>query len=426
MQFQSPVPPPPEVRPGHEVLNEAASFLGRFAAFPSDAARDAITLWSAHTHSVGSFSASPRLAVLSDQPASGKTRVLELAGLLAHDATLETDPTGPALTSLISQRQPTVLLDEVDQIWGRNGGESHRQLRSILNSGYRQGATVSRRSGGAYRQDTIYSAVAFAGLGILPDTLMSRSVIIRMSQRRPDQEVEHFYARIHNPIGLSIGQAVGSWVRSVALDLATAWPAVPDGVHDRAEEIWTALLAVADCAGGEWPARGRAACLELVLGNESEPVISPGQRILNDLRVIWGRDGNLPTGTIVRRLFALPAAPWPTLWNDANAPRELSALLSAYNIRPVRVRDGERVCQGYRRADMERVWPAVLALPPVPDDAEAEPVPVEIAFHNPHTPTPPDAPPQVTAPEPETVKVVQVAARKVAPRKRAAAAASAE
>lgn len=379
---------PPATRPGYEVLNEADAFLSRFAAFPSDASRHAVVLWSAHTHAVNAFPASGRLAVLSDQPASGKTRVLELAGLISHDATLETDPTGPALTALISQRQPTVLLDEVDQIWGRAGGESHRQLRSILNSGYRKGATVSRRAGGAYVQYEVYAAVAFAGLGILPDTLMSRSIVIRMAQRRPEQEIEHFSSRIHTAIGISIGEAVGSWARSVTLDLANAWPVVPDGVRDRQEEVWSPLLAIAEIAGGDWPERARAACSELVLGNESEPVLSPGQRILNDLKAVWGRDGNLPTATIVRRLFALPGTPWAGWWNEANAGRELSGLLAAYNIRPVRVRDGERVCQGYRRADLERVWPAVLALPPVPEDTE--PVPVQIitgtvAAQNPHT-----------------------------------------
>ena len=135
------------------VLDEVHGFLGRFACFPTEAARDAVTLWCAHTHAVSAFSASPRLSVLSDGPASGKTRVLELVAMLSANSSLEVDITGPALVAMMSQAQPTVILDETDTIFGVNGGNSHRSLRAVLNSGYKQGATVSRRSGGAFVRD---------------------------------------------------------------------------------------------------------------------------------------------------------------------------------------------------------------------------------------------------------------------------------
>jgi hypothetical protein len=350
------------------VLDEAHGFLGRFAAFPGAAAHDAVTLWCAHTHVVEAFSASPRLAVLSDSPASGKTRVLELCGLLSHDATMEVDPTGPALVSMISQRQPTVFLDETDTIFGTHGGASHSALRSILNSGYKQGATVSRRSGGTYVKAKIYAAVAFGGLGVLPATLASRSVVVRMEQRKPGQRIEPYYPRLHAPLGAALGESLGSWASSVALDLATAWPVLPDGVQDRAAEIWEPLLAVADAAGGSWSQRAREACTELALGAAAEPVMSPGQRILADLRAVWGSDGNLPTAILITRLFALEGAPWGSLWSPASAPRELSALLSPYGVRPVKVRLGDRTSQGYKRTDLEPAW-FVPGVPDVPDFA---------------------------------------------------------
>jgi Protein of unknown function (DUF3631) len=342
--------------PGHQVLDEARAFLGRFAILPSDAALDALTLWCAHTHAVQAFNASPRLAVLSEHPASGKTRVLELASLLSHDPTMEVDVTGPALVALISQRHPTVFLDETDQIFGANGGESHRSLRAILNSGYKQGATVSRRSGGAYVQQSIFGAVGFGGLGILPRTLMSRSIVIRMAQRRPEQRIEPYFPKLHEPTGAAIGAALGSWASSVSLELAVSWPSLPDGIQDRAAEIWEPILAVADAAGGEWPDRARAACTELALDVAAEPVQAPGQQLLSDLRAIWGESGNLPTSAIVTRLFALPGTPWASLWPPASAPRELAALLAPYGVQPVKVRLGEKTAQGYRRLDMERAW----------------------------------------------------------------------
>jgi hypothetical protein len=241
----------------------------------------------------------------------------------------------------------------------------------VLNSGYKQGATHSRRQGGAYVREPIFSAVAFGGLGILPGTLMSRSIVIRMAKRKPGQEIEPFYPRMHAPLGMAVGQALGEWVKSVALDLATAWPELPPGVMDRSAEIWEALLAVADAAGGSWPERARAACVELALGASAEPVESPGQRLLRDLQRVWGASGNVPTAQLVDRLYGLEGAPWAAMWPREVAPREMAALLGPLGVRPVKLRLGDRTAQGYRLADMARAWDALAGtdgdVPPVPD-----------------------------------------------------------
>lgn len=370
MQSQ-PTPPP---LPGHIVLDEAAAFLKRFVVFPSAAAADACALWAAHTHVVNAFSATPRLAFCSEEPGSGKTKAMELTGMLSHDATLETDPTAPALIAMLSQRQPTILIDEVDTIFGTHGGASHRSLRAILNSGYRAGASVTRRHGGGYQQDSVFGAVAFAGLGTLPAALLTRCIVVKMRPKRPEETAETFMHRVHAPIATAIGEALGSWARSVALDLAGSWPEPVPGVENRNGEVWEALLAVGDMAGGEWPQRARRACLEMVKGNESEPVKSPGQRLLDDLRSVWKvSDGNMSTAELIRRLYDVPGSPWRTLWPEAAAPREMSALLAPFGVRPTKLRQGEKTMQGYKLADLQAIWPPLLAIAPVPDDSDDVP-----------------------------------------------------
>ena len=42
-----------------------------------------------------------------------------------------------------------------------------------------------------------YCAVAMAGLGWLPDTILTRSVIVRMRRRAPGETVEPFRRRIY-------------------------------------------------------------------------------------------------------------------------------------------------------------------------------------------------------------------------------------
>ena len=46
-----------------------------------------------------------------------------------------------------------------------------------------------------------FAAVAIAGLGWLPDTILSRSVIIRMKRRGPHESVEQYRQRIHDAAG---------------------------------------------------------------------------------------------------------------------------------------------------------------------------------------------------------------------------------
>jgi len=72
--------PQPQIS-GAELLSAVHAFIRRFVAFPSPVYLDAVTLWAAHAHMVEHFHTTPRLAVLSPEPESGKTRVLEILDL---------------------------------------------------------------------------------------------------------------------------------------------------------------------------------------------------------------------------------------------------------------------------------------------------------------------------------------------------------
>ena len=66
---------------GAALLNEVEAFHRRFNVFPSHAAYVAVALWNVHTHLLDAFESTPRLAFLSPEPGSGKTRG---AGDLRH------------------------------------------------------------------------------------------------------------------------------------------------------------------------------------------------------------------------------------------------------------------------------------------------------------------------------------------------------
>ncbi len=67
---------------GADLLDWIEAFLARFVAYPSEAARVAHVLWIAHTHGMSAWDSIPRIAFLSPEPGSGKSRVLEVSELL--------------------------------------------------------------------------------------------------------------------------------------------------------------------------------------------------------------------------------------------------------------------------------------------------------------------------------------------------------
>ena len=189
---------------GAKLLDDIREFIGRFCAFPSVECLDAVTLWAAHAHMVDQFHTTPRLAMLSPEPGSGKTRVLEVLDLLTPDAMLVLSPSVAAIFRKLAQAQVTLLFDECDAIFNKRGGDGQNEdLRALINSGYKKGACIPRCVGTKHDvQDfKVYAATALAGLGDLPDTIMTRAVIIRMRKRSPTEYVEPFRTRDHETPG---------------------------------------------------------------------------------------------------------------------------------------------------------------------------------------------------------------------------------
>ena len=68
---------------------------------------------------------------------------------------------------------------------------------------------------------------------------------------------------------------------------------MPPGLDDRAEDVWEAMIAIADLAGGDWPARARKAATTLS-GDGDGADSTLGERLLADLQDVFatGRDAH--------------------------------------------------------------------------------------------------------------------------------------
>src|SRR5271167_1353560 len=67
---------------GAKILDEVFEFVGRFVAYPGENEQTAHVLWIVHSHAMDAWDSTPRLAALSSEPGSGKTRLLEVTELL--------------------------------------------------------------------------------------------------------------------------------------------------------------------------------------------------------------------------------------------------------------------------------------------------------------------------------------------------------
>jgi Protein of unknown function (DUF3631) len=355
-----------------QILNGVHEFLGRFVIYPSKEAHDAHVLWLAHTHVMDAWESTPRIAFLSPEPASGKTRALEVSELLVPNAVEAVNVTPAYLFRKVGDNnaKATVLYDEIDTIFGPKAKENE-EIRGLLNAGHRRGAVAGRCvvRGNVVGTEEIsaYCAVALAGLGWLPDTILSRSIIIRMRRRAPHEKVAAFRRRDGAAEGYNLRDRLAAWAAVAVKEMTEARPEMPVGVEDRDADVWEPLLAIADAAGEGWPDRARAAAVALVAAAaEKEP--SLGIRLLTDLREIFGQIEQMTTAEILQKLHGLSEAPWNDLKGRPLNDRGLATRLRQYGVRSKNLSIGGEYGprpKGYTRSDLHDAWQRYL--PAIPD-----------------------------------------------------------
>jgi hypothetical protein len=369
-------PAPAEAADGAELLAEVHGFCGRFVAYPSDHAHVAHTLWIMHTHAMEAWDSTPRIAFLSPEPGSGKTRALEVSEILVPNPVEAVNVTPAYLFRKVGAEEgpPTILYDEIDTVFGRKA-KDNEEIRGLLNAGHRRGAVAGRCvvRGKIVETEEIpaYCAVALAGLGWLPDTIMSRAIVVRMRRRAPSETVEPYRRRDEIDDGHALRARLAGWAAAKAKILYAARPAMPVGIEDRNADVWEALFAIADAAGGDWPTKAREAAVALIATTrEEEP--SLGIRLLADLRTVFGEAEALFTKTILGALHDIEESPWKDLRGDKSLDaRGLALRLRQYGIKSKQVREGKQTSKGYARVDLVDAWARYLP-PQTPERETSE------------------------------------------------------
>lgn len=319
-----------------------------------------VAVWIVHTHCIQSAEQTPYLAITSPEKQCGKSRLLDLLELLAARAWLTVLPSDAVVYRYVNQKQPTMLLDEIDAIFNPRTADRYEGLRALLNSGHRRGAKVPRCVGATNKivEFSTFCPKALAGIGSLPDTVADRSLPIRLERRTREEPVEKFLRHEAQPDAEELHNRISEWAEQNRDALAGEHPEMPDELSDRMQEGCEVLVAIADRLGcGE---ELRSALVALLCADRLDDRESLRLRLLRDVKSAFDAEGTrrLSTARLLARLNADAEAPWGTYYGRGMDAHDFSKLLAPYGIKSTTVNlgKGKPRAKGYKREDFYQVW----------------------------------------------------------------------
>ena len=366
--------PWPEPVEGAAVLDEAASLIRRHMVMRKEDIT-ACVLWAVHTHMFTDFTHSPRLMVDAPDAECGKTMLMThmVGNLVNRPYNCEGVGVAPFFR-LAQSYKPTFLIDEADAFL-----KTDADLLYAVNGGWEPQGSVPRCVGDAneVRTFSTFAPAVLAGVTlnkVLPNTTISRSIVIHL-ERASLEEVEGmtpYDSRTHKRDFLQVGRKIARWCEDNAALIAAQRPDLPEAVRNRLAEKWEPLFAIANVAGGHWPALTHKSLM-------SRHEISEKSRAVELLEAIrecfFGGEDRIHTSLLIDRLCLLDESSWTDYNFKAGRPddrrisdKQIARILSPYGIKPSQFRVNGAKARGYYREHFLKAWERYTPTPP------AEPV----------------------------------------------------
>jgi hypothetical protein len=352
---------------GAKLLDEIRDAIRRHVILKPGHA-EIIALWTLHAHSLNAHQTNPRLVLTSLVPNSGKTtlagRIKDLTG-----GTMSSNLTIPVFFRMVDEKAPrTIIIDEADTFLTAE----NRAGIGILNSGHgREGAYVHRCDGDNHepRQFGTWAPVVIALIGKLPaDSLESRSIIIPVHRKRPNEKVELVRPSDRERDRQLAGRAI-AWAQKNMEALSEAEPLMPNCLYNRDQDNWRPLLAIAKVADSHWPQTAERIALEMS-GRAEDP--TEVVMLFADIRAVFEQErvDRLSTEKLIRGLCANDERPWNDYQDQDGSisDRQLARLLRPFGIAPKSTRIGDKTPKGYKRSCFEDAFDRYLP-PSSPDPA---------------------------------------------------------
>jgi Protein of unknown function (DUF3631) len=305
------------------------------------------------------------LLATSAEANSGKSTLLGLLGFLVRQALLSVSIRGPALFRSIEKWGPTFVIDEADTSLVNND-----DLKEVVNSGWTRGQRVIRCDPETH-DPRPYSTFCPKAIGMkgrkLPDTTLSRTIIIEMKRKLPNETVADFDHLDDDGLA-RLRRQLARWAVDNGAALTAATPEIPQGFHNRVRANWKLLLAIAENAGDEWKraAWQAAGAIEKVKATFEASI---GVQLLSSIRAMFEANNVdcMTSQQMVGHLTADPEKPWAEYRHGRPlSQKQLANLLNGYGIYSETVHPvGLPHAKGYRLERFSEAFGRYLAPPSV-------------------------------------------------------------
>jgi hypothetical protein len=370
---------------GAQVLADLRAQIKRYVVIPSEEALTAVTLWIAATHLQRAWQHAPRLAIVAPEKRCGKSRLLDVVTETVRNPLITVNASPAAIfRSIDDEDPPSLLVDEADTLFSTaKAAEKNEEVRGLINAGHQRNRPTLRVTGPEHKPTAFptFAMAALAGIGDLPDTVMDRSVVIRMRRRAAGEKVAAFRTTRDTPALHAIRDRISAWLQPLYQRALEMEPPMP--VEDRAADTWEPLVVIADLAGGEWPTLARTACRVMTdyeAGQDEEGGLRT--RLLVGIHRAFAAENDPPvlgTRRLLEHLNADKEAPWAEHSTNGLTPRGLQLLLQPYGISSANRRfpDGTQA-KGFARNQFLDTWARYCSEPKPPAEPArpvAEPLP---------------------------------------------------
>ena len=314
----------------------------------------ATALWTMMAWAHEGATHSPILAAISIEPDSGKSTLLGVLRFLVPKPFVSVEPTGPSVYRTVDREHPTLIIDEADDLFCRKS-----DLRAIVNAGWSRGTRIPRQ--GRWYDPFCPKILGILGKTKLPRTIASRSIILKMWPKKPDEKAEDF-AYADDPEFSTIRRKLARWAADNVRTIKDLKPPQPPDFNNRLNANWKLLLQIAQHAGGGWPEQASRSAIYLSRA-PYEP--SVGVQLLAALRAMFTKNRTeITSAQVVQELVADPDSPWHEYYGRGPITKnQVAALLRDYDIRPVVVHPTKRADfsrHGYRVAQFEDAFARFL------------------------------------------------------------------
>jgi hypothetical protein len=261
---------------------------------------------------------------------------------------------------------PTLLLDEVEALRGKQVSEVSQAILAVLNAGHRKGATVPRCDGpqNKVKHFPVFGPKAFAAIGGLPDTLADRSICITMQRKTASQTVARFLYSKGKAEAEPIRASQAAWAKQHRETVRTAYEGMSDlgFLTDRDADLWMPLFAVCAVAAPNRVGELRQ-CAQTLTGAKAADDLEDSLplKLLADVRSVWpASTAHMATATLLEKLKEIPDSPWSDYGKNGMNARALSKMLRPFGAEPRQVRTVAGNLKGYQFAELEQAFSRYL------------------------------------------------------------------